>query len=365
MKKLLLPSLLLLSMAAGAQTKKVFMEDYTGAWCGWCPEGTVILENLKTQYPANIIPVANHNGDGLQTTEGAAIDNGLNVTAYPNGSIDRKLFSGESKISVSRSKWATYANQRMALTAIASVSFANFYFNPGTNMYEADIKVKFSSAPTAGVPLAVQVYVLEDSIAATGSLVQHNYSSSVQSGADPLNNWYHNNTLRDALGGDWGFTTTIPSTPAVGTTYTQHVSFSIGTWVKKQVHLVAFVAYNGTVAADQKEILNAEEMRLSSFPKLGINEQNEAVSIADAYPNPASVNDVVRVEYNINQGASVSFKVFNAIGQLVDQSLSNNEAEGTHTIHWRPSDKNIAPGVYILQLTTDKGGSKSMKINLH
>jgi thiol-disulfide isomerase/thioredoxin len=364
MKKLLLPALLLWTLGANAQTKKVFMEDYTGAWCGWCPEGTVILENLKTQYPANIIPVANHNGDGLQTTEGAAIDAGLNVTAYPNGSIDRKLFSGESKISVSRSKWATYANQRMALTAIASVSFSNFYYKTSTSTYEADIKVKFTSAPAAGVPLAVQVYVLEDSIPATGSIVQHNYSSSVQSGADPLANWYHNNTLRDALGGDWGFTTAIPSTPVVGTTYTQHVSFSIGTWVKKQIHLVAFVAYNGTVANDQKEIINSEEMRLSSFFPLGVNEPKEEVSIAGAYPNPASVNDVVKVEYNINEAATVTLKVFNAIGQLVDMPYHSNEAEGTHTIHWRPSDKNIAPGMYILQLSTDKG-SKTMKINVH
>ncbi len=364
MKKLLLPALLLLTLGANAQTKKVFMEDYTGAWCGWCPEGTVILENLKTQYPANIIPVANHNGDNLQTTEGAAIDAGLNVTAYPNGSIDRKLFSGETKISVSRSKWATYANQRMALTSIASVSFANFYYKTSTSTYEADIKVKFTSAPTAGVPLSVNVYVLEDSIPATGGIVQHNYSTSVQAGADPLANWYHNNTLRDALGGDWGFTTAIPATPVVGTTYTQHVSFSIGTWVKTQIHLVAFVAYNGTVAADQKEILNSEEMRLSSFFPLGVNEIKEEVSIANAYPNPASVNDVVKIEYNINEGAMVSLKVFNAIGQVVDQPYYSNEAQGTHTIHWRPSDKNIAPGTYILQLSTDKG-SKTMKINLH
>lgn len=38
--------------ATNAQTvKKVMLEDFTGTWCGWCPEGTVIVEQLQAANP--------------------------------------------------------------------------------------------------------------------------------------------------------------------------------------------------------------------------------------------------------------------------------------------------------------------------
>lgn len=368
MKRLLLLSGgLLLSASVFAQettVKKVIIEDYTGGWCGWCPEGTIILENLKAQYPATMIPIANHNGDALQTPEGAAVDNALQVTSYPNGSIDRKKFPSEAKTSVSRSKWVSYFNQRAAEAAKVSVGFANKTFTASTVTYDADVKVKFVSAPKANVPLKLQVYILEDSIPATGSYYQLNYSSSVQGGKDTLNPWFHNATLRKALGGNWGFASAIPSTPVIGTEYTHHISFTIPpAWVKKNIHLVAFVAYDGAVADGEKEILNSEETHLSTFFPVSVNDLKDEVGFVQTYPNPASVNDVVKIEYNIEKSSVVSLKVFNAVGQLVAAPYRSNEVSGSHTIHWRPSDNGVTPGLYILELSTP-AGKKVSKIQL-
>ena len=349
-----------------AQTKKVIIEDYTGAWCGWCPEGTVILENLEAANPTTLIAIANHNGDALQTPEGAAIDAGLNVTSYPNGSIDRKMFSGEAKTSVSRSKWSNYFNQQAATTAKVSVSFSNTVYDAGTGNYTGKVNVKFTSAPTAGVPLKVQVYVLEDSIPATGSYAQENYSSSIQNGASPLTNWYHNNTLRDALGDAWGYTGVIPATPVLNTTYTKNISFTINpAWVKKNIHLVAFVAYDGAVANGEKEILNAEEIQLSSFFPTGVNDINETISVVGAYPNPAASNEIVKIEYNIQESAKVKLNVYNAMGQLVATPYNSYEVEGIHTMRWRAADYALTPGMYMLELSTDKGGRQVFKVNVY
>ncbi|HRO41355.1 MAG TPA: Omp28-related outer membrane protein [Flavipsychrobacter sp.] len=367
MKKLfLLSGSLMLSASVFAQTtvKKVIIEDYTGGWCGWCPEGTVILEGLEAQYPTQMIPIANHNGDALQTAEGAAVDAALNVTSYPNGSVDRKLFSGEPKTSFSRGKWTNYFNQRKAETAKVSVGFANKKLTTSTGTYEADIKVKFVSQPTAGVPLKVQVYILEDSIPATGNYYQLNFSSSIQGGKDTLSPWFHNATLRDALGGNWGFATAIPATPVVGTEYTQPISFTIPAgWVKKHIQLVAFVAYDGAVASGQKEILNSEEVKLSSFFPTSVNDLKDEVSFINTYPNPASANQVVKIEYNIEKSSVVSLKVYNALGQLVASPYISNEVVGTHTIHWRPSENGLTSGIYILELATENG-KKVQRLNL-
>jgi hypothetical protein len=366
MKKLfLLGAAIGLSGLAMAQTtvKKVIIEDYTGTWCGWCPEGTVVLEGLEAANPTALIAVANHNGDALQTTEGAAVDAFLQVSSYPNGSIDRKQFAGEAKVSVSRGKWSQYFNQRKAETAKVSVSFAN-PVKTASGAYTADVKVKFTEAPVQGTPLTVQVYVLEDSIPATGSLAQGNYSSAVQGGADPLNPWFHNATLRDALGGNWGYTPgVIPATPATGATYTQAISFTpTASWVKKNIRLVAFVAYNGTTV-DKKEILNSEEIHLSSFFPLGVEEVKN-VGIIGTYPNPASISQVQKIEYSIKESANVTMKVFNAIGQLVAQPYSSYEVEGVHTIHWNPSNHSLTPGMYIVEVASE-GSRQTMKVNLY
>lgn len=371
MKKLLLASLVLASVATNAQTKKVILEDFTGGWCGWCPEGTVILEGLEVSNPTNFIPIATHQGDALEIPDGTAIISALNQSSYPGGAVDRKLFSGEAKVPVGRGKWSGYVANRLATSAIVSVGFANQkQLADGT--YEADVNVKFTSAPAAGTPLRLYVYILEDSIRATASsstMQQDNYSSNVKGGQSPLDPWYYNHTLRKSLGSATGYSDAIPATPVVNTTYTKKISFSLpsGTpptgWVAKQIHLVAFVAYNGAAASDKQEVLNAEETKLSSFFKVGVNNVTANTSINSVYPNPAIATSVVKVEYNLTENANTTIKVFNAMGQLVaTPASSDNEVAGTHTLAFRPSEHNMVPGTYFVQVVSSNGASKTESI---
>ncbi|MBQ5826478.1 MAG: hypothetical protein IIW46_03265, partial [Bacteroidaceae bacterium] len=46
--------------------RMVVMEEYTGAWCGWCPRGMVGMEKLVEEYPDNFIPIAVHANDIMQ-----------------------------------------------------------------------------------------------------------------------------------------------------------------------------------------------------------------------------------------------------------------------------------------------------------
>ncbi len=374
MKKTLLAVAVCIPLAVGAQTKKVLIEDFTGIWCQHCPKGTVILDGLETQYPATVIPVASHNDGGygpqydvLMITEGKAAAAGLAVSSFPAGAIDRKLFAGETKIPLTRSKWAGYAAQRVAEPAIVSISFANTHEVSAGN-FEADVKVKFTSAPAAGTPLRLQVYLLENKIKADlASLKQSNASDGPNGGASPLttaaHGFYHNNTLRAALGGTWGFNDVIPSTVEVGKEYTKHISFALATtgtvpdggWVRNEMNLVAFVAYDGAATADKKEILNAEELSLKAFFPTSINNINKQVNIINAFPNPAGINDLVKLEYTMMESGFVTLSIYNGLGQLVAKPYHSNEVSGAHTIPFRASDYNLASGTYILQLSTPSG----------
>jgi hypothetical protein len=203
--------------------------------------------------------------------------------------------------------------------------------------------------------------VLEDSIegknfgTAASDLRQSNYSSSI--GPDPLVGWFHNGVLRKALGGTWGFADAWPATgPVVGTTYTKKVTFSSVTgatptgWVNKNLHVVAFVAYDGDAAQDQKEIINTEEISHFQFTHPTAVADMKNVEMLNAYPNPATASDVIKLEYNTATSAKVTLKVYNALGQLIATPYASEELAGLHTIHFQPSAHGVAAGTYFLHL---------------
>lgn len=45
------------------------VEEYTGLWCGWCPSGYVILEQMYDSYPENFVGVSYHTRDAMTVRE--------------------------------------------------------------------------------------------------------------------------------------------------------------------------------------------------------------------------------------------------------------------------------------------------------
>jgi len=77
-------------------TKKVLIEELTGAWCGYCPRGPHYLHAIDSTYGEEVIDYSIHVGDVMEvpeliTSSGAnMLDSGLFLnTGYPNGCINR------------------------------------------------------------------------------------------------------------------------------------------------------------------------------------------------------------------------------------------------------------------------------------
>jgi len=389
MKKMLLACMMVPFIGANAQTtKKVILEDLTGIHCGWCPEGAVMTEDLYTQMPSTFIPIAIHTGSytpptsPLRTPDGDAVNKALQPYGYPAGAVDRAWYApGHAApnydkwkgIAMSRGVWQPAIQSRLALDGVVSVSFANKVKN-ADGSYEADINIKFTTAPKAGVPLKLQVYVLEDSIKAATSdanLAQDNYSSNVQNGKSPLDPWYHNNVLRSSLvnsGSDYfGDGATIPATPVLNTVYTKHIKFTpSSSWAAKHIRVVAFVAYNGTggPSTDAMAIINADQVHLKSFFPTSVGETNKSVSIEAVYPNPASVKDVIKLQYSITKSSKVTMTVINSLGQVVGTPYMSDEVAGSHTIQWSAAEHNLPAGMYLMQISTDEG-TFVQKVNIY
>ena len=49
-------------------TQKIVIENWTATWCGYCPDGTYVLDELMEGYPNQVYGVAHHRMDDLTVT---------------------------------------------------------------------------------------------------------------------------------------------------------------------------------------------------------------------------------------------------------------------------------------------------------
>lgn len=372
MKKLLLSALALSAFAAtNAQVKKVLLHDYTGVNCQFCTDGTVKLETMYAANPNNFIPVQIHTGgytpagSPLKTPQGDSIDAFADPSGYPAGTVDMFKYApaGSTGLAMGRQHWDPAFQAQKAKPAIASISINNRK-KTGPATYEADIVIQFNTAPTAGQPVSLNVFILEDSIKATKTnnmLRQINFASGPYGGASPLSyedhGYKHNNVLRKVLFNTWGKDLTNVTATSK---HTEKITWTVDTSAapvgisRSNMRIVAFIAYNATL---NKEILNAEMLSVSKtfFPS-GVNEITNNVEIMSAYPNPAKLGSVVNIEYNITTPQVVTMNVYNMAGQKVATPYVSNEVEGGHTIMWKTGlTPNLVPGTYIVEVATAEG----------
>ena len=64
---------------------KPLMEEYTGAWCQYCPLGTAAMEAMTKLHPDDFVGIAYHDGDEMA----AIISKPANPSGYPAAYLDR------------------------------------------------------------------------------------------------------------------------------------------------------------------------------------------------------------------------------------------------------------------------------------
>ncbi len=88
------------------------------------------------------------------------------------------------------------------------------------------------------------------------------------------------------------------------------------------------------------ESLTSVEQDNNSLPAAYILNQN--------YPNPFNPSTTIR--FSISNNEFVSLRIFNIIGELVDEPVSELLPAGNYTVNWNA--KNISSGIYFYTLTT-------------
>lgn len=256
---LLIFGLICFSISAYAQVKRVLLEQHTGAWCGWCVDGTVVMDDILEEHPDRVIGVKIHNGDAMEITEQSTLGSVLGRSGVPSATIDRKSFGGD--IFVYRNVWKQHCES--VLQEEAKVDLQVFYnIDPDSRLLMA--KVVANMIETVDMQLRFNLYIIEDSCSGEGTgWDQSNYLSGRDGYEDnpyyskpaKITGYQHMKVVRAMLGGAWGEQGNFTKPALSGETYSHDFTFTLpDEWKIKDIWVVGLVQVE---ESNNKEIVNS------------------------------------------------------------------------------------------------------------
>lgn len=347
-------------------TKRPLMEEYTGAWCQYCPDGKYLLDSLEAQHPDLVIASIHAGGGASYPME---FPGGLDLTSvfcpfYPAGAIDRIFHAGETHVAYDRELWHARAAQQYASLTPLDLNIETTF---ETTSRMLDVTVRGHFVNYAAQDLVVNVYVTEDSVVGPNSIGynQVNYYNNVPGhpyygAGDPIIGYVHRNVLRAIPTNYWGDASVIQFDPAPGDTFrVNYASIPISAeWDADQIHVLAFVSYNNS-DMKKRQVLNASELRMYDGTVVtSINDAGEKPArfeLLGNFPNP--FNPMTEIRYLLPQASDVSLKIFNMLGQKVRTLVQDHETAGMKTVVWDGKDetgREVSSGVYLYRLESGR-----------
>ena len=270
----------------------------------------------------------------------------------------------------SSSLWEDKTVIRKAVRSPLSIKASSIY-DSNTRELTVDVSTIFYTK-LSNLTYRVNCYIIEDSVTGTGSgYNQINYYANHENGA--YNPWYgkgspivgfkHRHVGRYLFGGPWGTTGIIPATVSSGDVFSNQYTYTIpATWNANRVKLVAFVQ-DYSASYKRKSIINSLEYNLNSADSIpvsaltttGVNEiQNSRLDAVSLFPNPTT--GIINIDYTLNESASISFEVYNMIGEKLHSVQSQKLAAGDYRTQINTSS--FQSGVYFVAV---KDGNKLMR----
>lgn len=373
MKKFLSLPLALLTTGAWAQTfvsttpenKNVVLEEFTGIYCTYCPDGHRIANDLADANQGDVVLINIHTGSfanpnsgdpDFTTSYGAAIAGQTGLTGYPAGSVNRSNFSSQgwsqgSGTAMSRSSWGNAASSVLGESSpVNTAVLATYDATNGT--IEIDVEVYYTG--NANMPTnKLNVAILQNNVEGPQTGAANFYPQMVL----PNGNYNHQHMLRDMVTGQWGDDI---NTTTAGSFFSQHYSWNIPTdinGIPVEVHNLKVAVF---VAEGQQDIITGSETSVS-LPN-NIKTDLSAVNIT-AMPEgycDDSMSPSIEVTNNFSN-AITSFDIQMALngGAAITETFTGNLGQGqTTTINFSPLT--LVDGVNSIQfynITNINGGA--------
>jgi hypothetical protein len=332
--------------------KKVFCEEATGTWCGWCVRGICFMDQMAATYPDTWIGTAVHNGDPMVVTDW---DNEIpniipSFPGYPSGTINRVKMWDPQDFE------AGYLEEMDAVSP-ASIEVVNFAWNSATRLVSFDVKSEF--LVEISNELRFGAVIMEDSLFGTGTdWEQANYYEGGANGPmcgfetkpDPIPaaDMHYDHVGRVILDGPYGTAGSISAPVTAGSVQTHHYEYTIPAgWIYDHLHFVGLImdhtagvilnATNDVVWVGTSELNN--DLRLKVFPNPAINKVNVNFTLDNpgmtgikVYDLPGNcVLNIAPVQYPVGQN-KVEIDLSRLVQGMYFVEVSVNGHTNTHKI---------------------------------
>jgi len=337
--------------------KNVVLEEFTGTWCGWCPDGAVIVENLVSTYP-NLAAIAVHSGDVMEFSEGGTLASAF-TSSYPSGTIDRTNFG--SGLALSRGDWTSTVQSQLQTIVPVSVSIAEAGYEKTTRTLTVKVQADFVGAMDGD--FRFNLFMVEDSVVGGSAYSQVNYLNTANGhpyfgAGDPIQGYVHDHTLRAMLGGTWGISSTIPAQVSAGDSYFHIFSYTLPADFRQEKMKIVGVVQEYNSDLNGRRILNSAEMHMPLFAT-SIDKDAFTPSFSNIYPNP--FGDRTAIEFNLPKNSSVNINILDINGRQIANLAQGMMNAGTHTTYWNGRNQQgikMTTGVYMISI--EANGSRAV-----
>ncbi|MFM8840039.1 MAG: Omp28-related outer membrane protein [bacterium] len=321
------------TLTAQQPVKRVLLEQYTGAWCGWCVDGSVVMDELIKEFPDNVIGVKVHQGDAMEIPKVFDSIKTL-VPFYPSGSIDRVTFPGEATVGTSREKWKEYVQMQMKKGSDIDVKVTNVSFDKSTRILKANVEATFVKSMSGD--LRLNLMIIEDNVKGTGTgYDQSNYISANPSFKGhpyfdkpaKIVGYEHRSVVRSYPAGVWGIKNSIPAIASTGEKYTASFTYTVpADYDEGNLMLVGVVQKHGA-AVTAREILNSYQVGLLKPVAVeseitGQFQQTKLMGNSESKLTMKNINEeAVTVSYEVDPVASLIPKGWKASVSKATETL--------------------------------------------
>ena len=330
-----------------SQSNNVLLEFCTGTWCGYCPCGHLIAEQIQTAHPNTLVLAyhgihSNPQGDPWVNFNGWQIIDLLGMTAYPSGVVGRRTGI------IDRGAWTSMVNLQLNLSPGASVSVAKTY-NSSTRELNATIQCTALQNLTGNYNISYVIY--ESNII----YEQISYSGCPPGGPNYVHKW----VVRSMVNGPTGELLNTGGTWNQGQTITKNLSTTIDTgWVAANCEFAAIVYLtSGSLSTTS----NVQQTSKEPVTPVGIvpnqNQIPNDYSVSQNYPNP--FNPVTHIIFSIPKNENISLKVFDMLGNEAAILWDGLLNAGTYNAEFDGTD--LSSGIYFYRLvSSDFSDTKKM-----
>ncbi len=338
--------------------KKTLLEEATGAWCQFCPDGAVKLLQVLNSNP-NVIGYAVHDYDAMSNDQTDSVN--VYASGFPTGYIDRFKFLNLSGVDVSRTQWSIYASIRNNLAVPFGLSMTHSY-DAWTRTVTVELTAD-SKINTNDRDYRFGIVVVQDSMSGTGQgWDQANFYNS-QSGhpyyqaGNPIVGYQHRHVARWWPLGVWGANGSIPQMVTDGATYNQSYTFTLPQdYDENRISIVGLVQ-EFTNDLNERPVLNVISQKLD-LTTTSISSSNSIQGL-EIYPNPAT--NFTTISFNLPSKDVVNIQILDITGKTVYKE-SIEFYQGVQELDINTS--NFSNGTYVVNITTSNNSlSKKLVIN--